>query len=250
MNKMLMQFWDRERGKAVTVSTDNPMPGAGGSQAGGDALPEHVLDDRTFTNDDGQQTGSMPDQSGKLHTQTSWHNDDGNTSLAIEVPKGFYPGNEENLRIQLPTLLPDNIKKDVSIGGVTGTYEPFSPIKTTVQTNAESFGENDNVYVLTFNSTTASGLKSNLLGIAVKFMDDAAVWDTIDLSSMTFYAFKVGEIIGEQQVKLGNEYLSIHFGDVEANGNNVVFDLVFSPSGGTFIINENNPLMSVDVWTY
>lgn len=283
-----IQFYSNEEEKPRQVSHEHPLPVkvVGGSVGGGDAQPSDVIQGKTFTNDDGEQTGTMPDQSGNLHQNTSWDNDDGNISVSIVVPKGYYPGGEENLHIQDPDLTPENIRSGENIFGVEGTFtsdadateEDIANGKVAyvngkmvtgtlihdidishfiIQVNATGFGSSGEAYVLFFDATE-SELKEHLFGVNVKF-DNAndGVWEyesgkSIDLSTLSFSAFKVDDsIVGDTQtIELDGSTLDFHFGVLELNGGQLQFDIVFNVDGGTFQANNNNPMITVDVWTY
>lgn len=283
-----IQFYSNEEEKPRQVSHEHPLPVkvVGGSVGGGDAQPSDVIQGKTFTNDDGEQTGTMPDQSGNLHQNTSWDNDDGNISVSIVVPKGYYPGGEENLHIQDPDLTPENIRSGENIFGVEGTFtsdadateediangkvayvngkmvtgtliHDISISHFIIQVNATGFGSSGEAYVLFFNATE-SELKEHLFGVNVKF-DNAndGVWEyesgkSIDLSTLSFSAFKVDDsIVGDTQtIELDGSTLDFHFGVLELNGGQLQFDIVFNVDGGTFQANNNNPMITVDVWTY
>lgn len=283
-----IQFYSNEEEKPRQVSHEHPLPVkvVGGSVGGGDAQPSDVIQGKTFTNDDGEQTGTMPDQSGNLHQNTSWDNDDGNISVSIVVPKGYYPGGEENLHIQDPDLTPENIRSGENIFGVEGTFtsdadateEDIANGKVAyvngkmvtgtlihdidishfiIQVNATGFGSSGEAYVLLFDAME-SELKEHLFGVNVKF-DNAndGVWEyesgkSIDLSTLSFSAFKVDDsIVGDTQtIELDGSTLDFHFGVLELNGGQLQFDIVFNVDGGTFQANNNNPMITVDVWTY
>lgn len=283
-----IQFYSNEEEKPRQVSHEHPLPVkvVGGSVGGGDAQPSDVIQGKTFTNDDGEQTGTMPDQSGNLHQNTSWDNDDGNISVSIVVPKGYYPGGEENLHIQDPDLTPENIRSGENIFGVEGTFtsdadateEDIANGKVAyvngkmvtgtlihdidishfiIEENATGFGSSGEAYVLFFDAME-SELKEHLFGVNVKF-DNAndGVWEyesgkSIDLSTLSFSAFKVDDsIVGDTQtIELDGSTLDFHFGVLELNGGQLQFDIVFNVDGGTFQANNNNPMITVDVWTY
>lgn len=279
MNKMLMQFWDRERGKAVTVSTDNPMPGGGGSQAGGDALPEHVLDGRTFTNDDGQQTGTMYNGTGQTIDASVDAENTKAGNLFVSIDNEGYIDKTTLFSIVDENFAAKNIIAGVELLGLTGTatsnadatpsdiakgktayvkgeliagtLEPFEPQKFTVKTNAQSFGQNGDVYVLLF-SMDSLPLKPNLLGVNVQFME-SVTWEyeegkTLDLSAMSLPAFQMnGEFIPpEQKLQIGSAALSIHFNYINPQG----LDIIFEPSTGTITSNSSTPMVSCDIWSY
>jgi hypothetical protein len=95
-----------------------------GSDSSGDAMPEHVLAGKTFSNDsDTGITGTMPNQGKKILTPTT-------TNIAI--PQGYHDGTgyvqgSSNLKSE-------NIKEGVNIFGVTGSLKPAIGYNWTTQT--------------------------------------------------------------------------------------------------------------------
>lgn len=252
----MISFYDNDEERPREVSKHHPLPvKIVGSSFGGDAQSEHVLEPRTFTNDAGQQTGTMPDHTGKLHVQTSWQNDAGNTSLSVTVPKGYYPGGEENLRVQSPGLIPENIVSGKTIFGVTGTAESFNPVKSTVQTNVVSFGPSDDEYVLVFASAVPDA-KDHILGLVVK-LEEEVTWEyeagkNLNLDSMTFNAFVLDNnfVARQQQINLDGTTLDTNFGNIILSGGQLEFDIIFTPNSGSIDISNDKLLISVDIWTY
>lgn len=92
-------------------------------QAEGTALPEHVLSPHTFTNDQGQQTGSMIDHTGMSPTQANYQAGIPE-EIRIEVPEGFYKSNNPiyPLFVLETNLVEGNIPVGKSLFGITGTY--------------------------------------------------------------------------------------------------------------------------------
>jgi len=84
-----------------------------GSDSSGDAMPEHVLAGKTFSNDNGpDQVGTMPNQGQKIIVP-------GTTNIII--PRGYHDGTgyvEGD-----SDLIPSNIKSGVNIFGVVGTLK-------------------------------------------------------------------------------------------------------------------------------
>lgn len=185
-----------------------------------------------------------------------------------------------------PNLQPQNIRAGVRIFGVQGTFtsdadasaEDIAHSKVAyvngekitgsfipkfdishfiIQENATGFGSSGEAYVLFFDATE-SELKERLFGVTVKFLNaNDGTWEyesgkSIDLSTLSFSAFKVDDsIVGDTQtIELDGSTLDFHFGVLELNGGQLQFDIVFNVDGGTFQANNNNPMVSVDVWTY
>lgn len=99
--------------------TDFILQGEGGS---GNATPAQVLSGRTFTNDEGEQTGAMPDR-GMINTYSSTSDSNFSSGYYTEITiKG-----DNN-------LVPFNIKKGVRILGVTGELAPrfYGLVKKTI----------------------------------------------------------------------------------------------------------------------
>ncbi|MDI4647407.1 hypothetical protein [Cohnella hashimotonis] len=103
------------------------IAGEGSEGTGGTALPEQVLQDQTFTNDFGLQTGTMID---RLHapdkSPNGWYAQEG--ALEVYPQEGFYKqdyNNEEHAYVLLAdeNFKAENIKKDIEIFGLLGTYE-------------------------------------------------------------------------------------------------------------------------------
>ncbi|WP_127580177.1 hypothetical protein [Paenibacillus koleovorans] len=82
------------------------LTGPGGTAEVGD-----VLTGETFTNGDGPQTGTMPNN-GSLGTITP-------TTTSQNIPAGYTSGGTVAGDAE---LLPENIKEGVTIFGVLGTY--------------------------------------------------------------------------------------------------------------------------------
>ena len=80
-----------------------------GSDAAGNATPGDVLSGKTFTNDSGEQTGTMPNQGAKVITP-------GTTNKAI--PAGYHNGS--GYVVGDVDLVAENIKQGVNIFGVVG----------------------------------------------------------------------------------------------------------------------------------
>ena len=85
-----------------------------GSDAAGNATPADVLSGKTFTNDAGEATGTMPNRGGAITVTPG-------TSDQVKLA-GYYSG---NITIKGDAnLVAGNIKRDASIFGVNGTMIP------------------------------------------------------------------------------------------------------------------------------
>lgn len=86
----------------------------------GDASPNEVLAGKTFTNNDGAQTGTMPNKTGSVTAQGITRN---GTTLKFQPQEGYYTGTTGNtVDYTDANFVSSNIKQGVSIFGVTGTY--------------------------------------------------------------------------------------------------------------------------------
>lgn len=94
------------------------LQGEGGS---GNAQPSDVLSGKTFTNDNGEQTGTMPNNGAITITPTT-------TDQVI--PAGYHNGSGKV--VGDPDLTPENIKRGVNIFGVTGTLTPAPNLSSPV----------------------------------------------------------------------------------------------------------------------
>jgi hypothetical protein len=89
------------------------LQGEGGS---GNAQPSDVLSGKTFTNDSGEQTGTMPNRGAITITPGTFDQ---------FIPAGYHNGNGKVLGD--PDLISSNIKQGVNIFGVVGNLEPLGP---------------------------------------------------------------------------------------------------------------------------
>lgn len=87
-----------------------------GEGGGGTAQPGDVLSGKTFTNDNGDQTGTMPNRGAITITP-------GTSDQSI--PAGYHNGNGKV--VGDPDLIPANIRQGVNIFGVVGNLEPLEP---------------------------------------------------------------------------------------------------------------------------
>jgi len=88
-----------------------------GSDAAGNATPADVLSGKTFTNDQGEQTGTMPNI-GSVGTQIITTQNGQYT-----IPTGYHNG-AGVVKATFANLVAANVKKDINIGGVIGTLTP------------------------------------------------------------------------------------------------------------------------------
>lgn len=91
----------------------------------GDALPNNVLIGKSFTNDNGYQTGMMANRTGGVSAQTA--NIDG-TTLKLQPQEGYYDGSINNTINYTDTdFIASNIKEGISIFGLQGTLISGQP---------------------------------------------------------------------------------------------------------------------------
>ena len=107
------------------------LQGEGGS---GNAQPSDVLSGKTFTNDQGEQVGTMPNRGGIIITP-------GTTDQPI--PLGFHDGTGKV--VGDPDLIPQNIRAGVDIFGVIGSLVPaqIATGQTTITSSLLAFPYQD-----------------------------------------------------------------------------------------------------------
>lgn len=141
----------------------------------------------------------------------------------------------------------------------TGTMQPtaFAPSKETAQVNATAFNQNGDSYLLLFNAAVPN-VNDNLLGLSIIFMTSGdASWEyetgkNLDITAMTYKVMVAnGELVSNQQtIDLGSASMTIDINNADISSDVVSFDIVFTPSAGAFTINNYQPMMSVDIWSY
>lgn len=94
----------------------------GGSTLTGDAVVGNVLDGKFFYKDDPSTKleGTMPNNAGDVNA-VSYHQT--GTSIHIVPAEGYTDGTDDAVVITDADYVATNIKKDVSVFGLTGTYE-------------------------------------------------------------------------------------------------------------------------------
>lgn len=90
------------------------LQGEGGS---GTAQPSEVLTGKTFSNDLGDYTGTMPNRGNVSATLTQ-------QGQEYIVPAGYHAG-AGKVKAQFANLTPPNVRQGVNIGGVVGTLDPI-----------------------------------------------------------------------------------------------------------------------------
>lgn len=106
--------------------------------ASGNAGPEDVRDGRTFSNDDGAGTGTMPYYNRHVTAQSS---EVSGTTLRFRPQSGYYSGTIINsVSLSDANFTAENIRTGVSIFGVTGT-SPRAGVPKTAQTTTYRSGD-------------------------------------------------------------------------------------------------------------
>jgi hypothetical protein len=135
-----------------------------GSDSSGDAMPEHVLAGKTFSNDANTGiTGSMPNQGKKIFTPTT-------TNIAI--PQGYHDGT--GYVVGSANLIPSNIKKGVNIFNTVGTFGGFDRKNKSTQTiNSSNSGSGTLAETLTLSTFPANlgGLVFRSNTADIKYVD-------------------------------------------------------------------------------
>ncbi|QNK54573.1 hypothetical protein [Paenibacillus sp. PAMC21692] len=99
----------------------NQPPGLLVGLGSGNAEPGEVLAGKRFTNDRGQQTGTMPDRAGDTAALSSVVS---GTTLRLRASEGYRDGTNDFVTITDADFVPANIRKDMDMFGVTGTMIP------------------------------------------------------------------------------------------------------------------------------
>lgn len=144
-----------------------------GEGGGGTAQPGDVLSGKTFTNDDGEQSGTMVNRGAVNQTITT-------QGGQFTIPAGYHNG-QGKVTANFANLTAGNIKKGVNVGGVVGTVveriaKPFillagiqalgspidwTPIVESVKSgNFSSMTKGGDVYGVSMNAQNTSGLSS------------------------------------------------------------------------------------------
>jgi len=98
------------------------LQGEGGS---GNAQPSEVLSGKTFTNDIGEQTGTMPNRGNVTATLTS-------QGQEYTIPDGYHGGGGK-VTANITNLSAANIKYGATVGGVAGTFSQTGSGATAAQ---------------------------------------------------------------------------------------------------------------------
>ena len=98
------------------------LQGEGGS---GNAQPSDVLSGKTFTNDAGEQVGTMPNRGNVNQTLT-------NQGQEYTIPQGYHGGGGK-VTANITNLTAANIKYGETVGGVAGTFSQTGSGATAAQ---------------------------------------------------------------------------------------------------------------------
>ena len=225
----------------------------------GDAQPSDVVTPKKFMNVSGLQTGSITDYAGTSPFHVPYVGGYPG-QIRIQLPTGYFEANNpsEQVFIMDGNYTAENIKAGVEIFGLPGTFTAeFAPSKETAQVNATAFNQNGGSYLLLFNAAVPN-VNDNLLGLSITFMTSGdASWEyetgkNLDITAMTYKVMIAnGELVANQQtIDLGSASMAVDINNADISDGIVSFDIVFTPSAGTFTINNFQPMMSVDIWSY
>lgn len=120
-----------------------------GEGGGGNAQPEDVLSGKTFTNDYGEQVGTMPNRGAIIITPST-----SNTT----IPAGYHNGS--GYVKGDPNLVPENIKQGVSIFGVSGAVVQYKEASGSIR-------------VPDTNTVTVTGLSFTPKVVFIKYWEDS-----------------------------------------------------------------------------
>jgi len=85
-----------------------------------DAAAGEVLSGKTFYSGGVKRIGTIPNRSGHVNAQSIGRN---GTTLRLRPPAGYYPGTSDNsVQYNDPNFVQSNIRKGVSLFGLSGTY--------------------------------------------------------------------------------------------------------------------------------
>jgi len=113
------------------------------AKASGNAQPSDVLAGKTFSNDDGEQVGTLPNNGSQTATLTI----SGSGKPTKTIPPGYTTGG--TVTAQVNTNQAVYIKKDYNLGGCVGTLEPLvSPAKIIGTPSLTVYHEEDLIFNL------------------------------------------------------------------------------------------------------
>ena len=130
-----------------------------GSDAAGNATPGDVLSGKTFTNDSGEQTGTMTNQGAKVITP-------GTTNKTI--PAGYHNGS--GYVVGDANLIPENIASGKNIFGVNGSLAPSMGNKATPSVLYAAYGGYDDINYDVDASVLIGANNRLLVGVATFYL--------------------------------------------------------------------------------
>lgn len=135
-----------------------------GEGGGGNAQPGDVLSGKTFTNDYGEQVGTMPNRGAMIITPGTSN---------ITIPAGYHNGS--GYVKGDPNLVPENIKQGVSIFGVSGTVVQYKEASGSLRVTSP------------FDAYRVTGLNFTVKALFIRYQSDARF-----SAVYTFYSSAVG----------------------------------------------------------
>jgi hypothetical protein len=94
-----------------------------GEGASGNATASDLIFGKTASTDVGEISGTIADYSGQRVGGGDWINYEGDTEVDVYIPDAGYYSPDSAIILVESNLLPANIKKDVDILGVVGTFD-------------------------------------------------------------------------------------------------------------------------------
>lgn len=123
---------------------------SGGASTGGDALPAEVLAGKTFTNDNGAQTGTMTNNGAVTQTLSA--------GQSYTIPEGYHNGNG------IVTASPKTTYKSVAFNPTSGSADFIIGFEFTPEE---------------LSGFTTITLSSNISGITIKYEVDNNVYGSL-----------------------------------------------------------------------
>jgi len=150
-----------------------------GSDSSGDAMPEHVLAGKTFSNDDGpDQTGTMPNNGSQTATLTI----SGSSKPTISIPAGYTSGG--TITAQVDSSKAGIIKLGETLGGCEGSYGEINRRTTTLvgaginivhHINSWDYKSVDNTTVTASNAVCVIISRGDHFSIVSNYVDAAKI---------------------------------------------------------------------------
>jgi len=206
------------------------LQGEGGS---GNAQPADVLSGKTFSNDDGDQVGTMPNRTGHVTGQSISRS---GTTLRIRPQPGYYPGDNGNsVQWNDPNWVAQNIRQGVSIFGLAGTLVEGKKF-------ASGSGDIGNQYQL-----TVSGLDFRPFLVVLNFRYSTSTKGTIIMTDGNYLLFDSTSPDTSAVIGWTNSFESGYFYEVpNTNYNYITNDGFTVRNRGTY----NNYIGKYFWWAY